>query len=87
MKPIKCPKCGREFTYKSSLNNHRLACGKVTKSYSCAICRHEFSRRTALQDHIHGKHGDQAYYFPDCGKRFNWRSSLAYHTKHHHASD
>lgn len=87
IKTEKCRKCGSKFTYRSSLNKHLLTCGlKTGKAYECAVCKQVFTRKAALLDHVNGMHADPSIVCPDCGKRFKWRSSLAYHVKRHHTT-
>jgi len=54
--------------------------GEMVVSFSCKYCRHAFPNRTALLQHVRGKHRDPTITC-ECGQKFKWHSSLACHKK------
>ena len=89
LKPFDCQKCRKTFSYKTSLNRHKIICHGIIKKegYMCHICSMRFVKKDALKDHIKGKHEPDGFYTCSiCGKGYKWRASRSNHMKmHHHA--
>ncbi|KAF2889658.1 hypothetical protein ILUMI_16515 [Ignelater luminosus] len=55
-----CPRCGREYKHKTSLQRHlRYYCGKESK-YACKYCGHKTNHEIALLAHYLSAHEDFA---------------------------
>ncbi|XP_066991957.2 longitudinals lacking protein, isoforms H/M/V isoform X13 [Anabrus simplex] len=53
---FKCPKCGKVYLWKTSLNTHlRLECGKPPQ-FTCVICSRKFKQKIGLQKHVKSRH-------------------------------
>lgn len=89
-----CKKCGKIYTYKSSLLKHSKSCGKIEDStllierFSCNYCDFETNGKVRLSAHIEAKHLQKD---PDsenllhvcgkCGRNYSYRSCLLKHIK------
>ncbi|XP_039608489.1 zinc finger protein 665-like [Polypterus senegalus] len=78
----KCLECGKQFTQKSSLNEHmKIHTGK--KAYCCHECGKLFTRRSHLQSHRRIHTGEKTHICPECGKSFLRISNLQTHRRIH----
>lgn len=50
-----CPKCGKRFAFKNSLQRHRWRC-EGTQQFSCGICGRVMFRKDTLRLHIIRNH-------------------------------
>uniref|UniRef100_A0A8C4TC85 Zinc finger protein 664-like n=1 Tax=Erpetoichthys calabaricus TaxID=27687 RepID=A0A8C4TC85_ERPCA len=81
-KPYACSECGKLFSYRNSLQTHKMI-HIGDKPYSCAECDKRYSSNSALQRHTRIHTGEKPYSCDKCGKRFFHNSSLYNHSKVH----
>ena len=68
-----CPKCGKQFTQKSLLNQHfDYRHTNKPKKFVCLICSKSFELKKSLQEHNHRLHdtGDKKYLCDFCSRGF-----------------
>merc|ERR550519_1984967 len=74
--PLKCPNCGREFAYKTSLKQHlkkqmcernikrshgNLSNGAVAKQFQCPFCDKSYSWKQTLKQHVSMYHRNKVH--------------------------
>ena len=52
---MKCDKCGVEFTWKQSYDQHVSTCVRMNK-FQCKDCENVYSSKKCLRDHWKKKH-------------------------------
>lgn len=85
----KCGRCGKNFSWRSSLLKHSRRCGQVDAKkslirYSCDHCAYETYYKSSLPDHIRSKHLPRTFELnkcSKCAKMFARRSNLRKHSK------
>ena len=56
VKPFECPDCGKAFTQRSNMTNHRrIHTGE--KPYKCDLCTEMYAHKVSLKTHKKNKHG------------------------------
>ncbi|XP_052261886.1 zinc finger protein 729-like [Dreissena polymorpha] len=73
-KPFECPECGKRFNQKSSMRSHMFV---VHKKFE--ITNKVFRTATKLSVHTRIHTGEKPFGCPECGKRFNQKSSMRSH--------
>ncbi|EFO12777.1 hypothetical protein LOAG_15755, partial [Loa loa] len=77
-----CPKCGRNFTPLSVLNEHmKIHTGK--KSHSCPECGKNFTQSSRLNEHKKIHTGVKLHSCPICGMNFAQTAGLYHHKQIH----
>ena len=82
VKPFECPVCGRQFSIKRSLHNHRRI-HMTAKPFECTICGKSFSAKFRLDTHLRLHNGQKPYQCAVCDKSFADRGNLYHHDKIH----
>ncbi|KAM3940133.1 uncharacterized protein RB166_000136 [Leptodactylus fuscus] len=75
-------KCGKRFTYKSSLVKHQMT-HTGNKPYSCPECGKCFPHKSRLVKHQISHTGKRPYSCPECFRRFTQESNLLKHQRSH----
>ncbi|XP_069835621.1 oocyte zinc finger protein XlCOF7.1-like [Dendropsophus ebraccatus] len=77
-KSYSCLECGRNFTKKSHLVEHKkIHTGE--KLYSCSECGKSFTKKSNLVQHQKLHTGEKPYSCSECGKKFTKRYGLVNH--------
>lgn len=82
-----CPRCGKQYKHRSSLDKHmRLVC-EVEKQFKCPTCDYRCSRKTDLQTHVFHRHERPkdavgSHRCPKCDKAYHHRHSMLSHLRH-----
>lgn len=74
---IRCEKCDKTFSSKSSLNRHNLI--HMTKRFKCDTCDKEFTYKCNLDVHKLNHSGVRAFKCEECGKEFTQKCRLTSH--------
>ncbi|CAL7939895.1 unnamed protein product [Xylocopa violacea] len=94
----RCSKCSKSYRWKHHLVEHvKMSCGQK-KVECCPYCSYKSNRKWNLKSHMRRIHADESFYscpmgflmncqkvtYPckNCGKVYNYYSSLARHLKH-----
>ncbi|PIO22730.1 hypothetical protein AB205_0022320, partial [Aquarana catesbeiana] len=81
-KMFSCTECGKGFSFKFSLNRHKLS-HTGAKPYSCPECGKCFVHKSSLNKHQRSHTGEKPYSCPECGKSFSDNSHFYRHQKSH----
>ncbi|XP_073467351.1 gastrula zinc finger protein XlCGF66.1-like [Aquarana catesbeiana] len=81
-KMFSCTECGKGFSFKFSLNRHKLS-HTGAKPYSCPECGKCFVHKSSLNKHQRSHTGEKPYSCPECGKCFSDNSHFYRHQKSH----
>lgn len=81
---LKCMKCNKSFSYKSTLKEHVKRCGKNLKEYECAICSARFTTKRSKDRHEKCQHNDPVYICEFCAVEFRYESSYKRHKARKH---
>ena len=83
--PYSCDKCGKTFTYKSYVKQHKKTCPGIVveppTSVTCNTCGAEFPSKLRLNVHLKYKHATASTFVCLCGKKYKWRTSMSTHRK------
>merc|ERR1719461_684844 len=75
-RPLKCPNCGREFAYKTSLKQHlkkqmcernmkrshgNLSSSAIAKQFQCPFCDKSYSWKQTLKQHVSMYHRNKVH--------------------------
>ena len=81
-----CEECGKSFSSKSRLNDHRIVHHTNERSFKCHLCERAYFLKNHLNDHIKKGHPTSLDHACElCGKRFPLNSLLTMHKKDVHA--
>ncbi|ELT95521.1 hypothetical protein CAPTEDRAFT_219100 [Capitella teleta] len=88
---LKCPRCGKCYSYKRDLNQHLFTAHGLNPEnrpvFSCSQCPYKALRKFYYDRHLQTNHLDskkaKAYQCELCGKSFNTQTSLNCHLKQH----
>ena len=58
---LACPKCGKRFAFRNSLNRHRWKC-EGTRRFSCELCAYVAFRTDVLRHHMQNQHGMKMWF-------------------------
>ncbi|KAK3883591.1 hypothetical protein Pcinc_012094 [Petrolisthes cinctipes] len=83
LKMYECDKCGKRYSYKSTLATHQKAVHSNEKQFKCPECPKEFARKSYLKVHMVVHTGEKKYKCDECGKSFSQRGSLVVHSMTH----
>lgn len=85
---LECPKCLKEFAYRSNLNRHVKKCSGSAQGYECLQCKKSFHSTTGLKKHCAQFHNDRSKSVRCriCNRQFEDRSQLFTHKKQTHNS-
>jgi C2H2-type zinc finger/Zinc-finger of C2H2 type len=80
-----CERCGKEFGFKASLDQHYKwsGCKRPKTDHHCSICSLKFKSRNQLTSHRREKHG-KCHYCKICYKKFSSELRLKFHIKVDH---
>ncbi|CAK1590148.1 unnamed protein product [Parnassius mnemosyne] len=83
-----CEVCGERFSYRSTLNKHRVAAHepRVLPEHACQQCGKTYRAAWMLKNHIERDHERLMPYVCDekqCGKKFYKKSDLVVHKRYH----
>ncbi|XP_069868580.1 zinc finger protein 350 [Dipodomys merriami] len=84
-KPHVCAECGKGFSRKCWLRDHRVV-HTGERPYRCDLCDRAFSRKFMLTEHRRTHTGEKPYACAQCGKAFLRKSRLDIHEKTHTGS-
>ncbi|KAK3883589.1 hypothetical protein Pcinc_012092 [Petrolisthes cinctipes] len=83
LKMYDCDKCGKRFSYKSTLATHQKVVHSNEKQFKCPECPKEFARKSYLDVHMVVHTGEKKYKCDECGKSFTQKGSLNIHSMTH----
>ncbi|XP_049879422.1 zinc finger protein 90 homolog [Pectinophora gossypiella] len=88
-----CSVCGERFSYRSTLNKHRVAAHevRVTRAFTCEVlgCGRTYNAAWMVKNHIERDHEKLLPHACDtkgCGQRFYKKSDLRIHQRYHSGS-
>lgn len=80
-KPHICPKCGKEFTTKQTLQYHDISTHTGSYKFKCDQCCKGFYQRYRYQQHLRKHANIRSYICSHCGKGFFSLDALRDHSK------
>lgn len=85
-KPYVCQLCGKAYSHRSTLQQHRrLHTGE--RPYRCPFCDKAYTWSSDHRKHIRTHTGEKPYGCPDCGRAFVRSSDLRKHQRNMHSND
>ena len=75
-----CPKCGKRYLDKQTLNSHKSHCGLV---YNCKYCSRTFATHRGWKNHTRDHTGERPYKCNFCAQSFKSALLLKYHERLH----
>ncbi|CAH6789306.1 Zfp648 [Phodopus roborovskii] len=85
-KPFVCQLCGKAYSHRSTLQQHRrLHTGE--RPYRCPFCDKTYTWSSDHRKHIRTHTGEKPYGCPDCGRAFVRSSDLRKHQRNMHSND
>ncbi|XP_051004205.1 zinc finger protein 648 [Acomys russatus] len=85
-KPYICQLCGKAYSHRSTLQQHRrLHTGE--RPYQCPFCDKAYTWSSDHRKHIRTHTGEKPYGCPDCGRAFVRSSDLRKHQRNMHSND
>ena len=83
---IKCDKCNKSFSTRTTLEVHRWNCGK-TKEFKCDICDTAFKSPYVVQVHFYQSHKEKKFKCETCSETFAVKKRLKSHEEKCGAKD
>ncbi|XP_027273874.1 zinc finger protein 648 isoform X2 [Cricetulus griseus] len=85
-KPYVCQLCGKAYSHRSTLQQHRrLHTGE--RPYRCPFCDKAYTWSSDHRKHIRTHTGEKPYGCPDCGRAFVRSSDLRKHQRNMHSNN
>lgn len=75
----KCEFCGKHFTHKGNLTQHRRI--HTGERHKCTLCPKSFTRPNILKAHQRLHFGETPYRCEICGKHYSYKNGLTYHQR------
>ena len=87
-KKLKCENCGREFSYKHTLVEHKKRC-VISPPPKCSSeingkCSVSFTTKRAMKAHMDSQHKNLTFVCEHCGETFTYKSAYRRHRMRKH---
>ena len=76
-----CDQCGKEFTSRAGLHDHKNTYHTKNLPYKCAQCDKQFRSLNFYEVHVSAHEGITLYKCDKCMKNFKYKQSLTIHEK------